>query len=57
MRHAHWGGSGCWTIDPAELKLNVLAEAGVVVVLNATAIVSRSARIAAAMWLVWAWVI
>jgi hypothetical protein len=37
MAHANWGGSGCWTIDPAELKLNVLADAGTVVVLSASA--------------------
>jgi glycine cleavage system regulatory protein len=53
MAHPNCAGSGCWTI---ESKLNVLADAGVVVVLNATVMVSASARIAAAIWLVRAWV-
>ena len=34
--HAHLGGSVCWTIEPVEVKLNVLADAGTAVVLSAS---------------------
>jgi hypothetical protein len=41
MTHPHWGGSGCWTIEPAQLRLKVLAEPGVVVVLSAMVAMAR----------------
>jgi hypothetical protein len=41
--HAHRGGRECWTIEPAELKLNVLADAGTVVVLSASQITLATA--------------
>jgi hypothetical protein len=43
IAHANPGGRGCWTIEPVELKSNVLADAGTVVLLSASR-VSATAR-------------
>jgi hypothetical protein len=43
IAHANPGGRGCWTIEPVELKSNVLANAGTAEVLSAS-MVSASAR-------------